>query len=61
MSLSEIFGLFFDMDPRFWMNLQTEFDMRVTMPRRTPLQISGGKPRQAGQADEAIQRLKRTH
>jgi len=22
-------GLFFDMDPRFWMNLQTEFDMRV--------------------------------
>jgi addiction module HigA family antidote len=24
-------GLFFDMDPRFWMNLQTEFDMRVTM------------------------------
>lgn len=24
-------GLFFGMDPRFWMNLQTEFDMRVTM------------------------------
>ncbi|MBU4609383.1 HigA family addiction module antidote protein [Achromobacter sp. GG226] len=22
-------GLFFDMEPRFWMNLQTEFDMRV--------------------------------
>jgi addiction module HigA family antidote len=22
-------GLFFGMDPRFWMNLQTEFDMRV--------------------------------
>lgn len=22
-------GLFFDMDPRFWMNLQTEFDMRM--------------------------------
>lgn len=21
-------GLFFDMDPRFWMNLQTEYDMR---------------------------------
>jgi addiction module HigA family antidote len=23
-------GLFFRMDPRFWMNLQTEYDMRVT-------------------------------
>ena len=23
-------GLFFNMDPRFWMNLQTEYDMRVT-------------------------------
>jgi len=22
-------GLFFGMDPRFWMNLQTEYDMRV--------------------------------
>ena len=22
-------GLFFEMDPRFWMNLQTEFDMRM--------------------------------
>ncbi|MCL2829505.1 MAG: HigA family addiction module antitoxin [Betaproteobacteria bacterium] len=22
-------GLFFGMDPRFWMNLQTEFDMRM--------------------------------
>lgn len=22
-------GLFFDMDPRFWMNLQTEYDYRV--------------------------------
>ena len=22
-------GLFFSMEPRFWMNLQTEFDMRV--------------------------------
>jgi len=22
-------GLYFRMDPRFWMNLQTEFDMRV--------------------------------
>lgn len=22
-------GLFFSMDPRFWMNLQTEYDMRV--------------------------------
>lgn len=24
-------GLFFDMDPRFWMNLQTEYDMRVAL------------------------------
>lgn len=24
-------GLFFQMDPRFWLNLQTEFDMRITM------------------------------
>ncbi|QEA11818.1 HigA family addiction module antitoxin [Comamonas flocculans] len=23
-------GLFFDMEPCFWMNLQTEYDMRVT-------------------------------
>ena len=23
-------GLFFNMEPRFWMNLQTEYDMRVT-------------------------------
>jgi addiction module HigA family antidote len=22
-------GLFFDMDPRFWLNLQTEYDLRV--------------------------------
>lgn len=22
-------GLFFDMDPRFWLNLQSEYDMRV--------------------------------
>ena len=22
-------GLFFSMEPRFWMNLQTEYDMRV--------------------------------
>jgi len=22
-------GLFFNMDPRFWMNLQTEYDLRV--------------------------------
>ncbi len=22
-------GLFFNMDPRFWMNLQTEYDMRI--------------------------------
>lgn len=24
-------GLFFDMDPRFWLNLQTEYDMRVAI------------------------------
>lgn len=24
-------GLFFDMDPRFWLNLQTEYDMRATI------------------------------
>ena len=23
-------GLFFSMEPRFWMNLQTEYDLRVT-------------------------------
>ncbi len=23
-------GMFFGMDPRFWLNLQTEFDMRTT-------------------------------
>ena len=23
-------GLFFAMDPRFWLNLQTEYDLRVT-------------------------------
>lgn len=23
-------GLYFDMEPRFWLNLQTEYDMRVT-------------------------------
>lgn len=24
-------GLFFAMDPRFWLNLQSEYDMRITM------------------------------
>lgn len=24
-------GLFFRMDPRFWLNLQSEYDMRITM------------------------------
>ena len=24
-------GLFFNMEPRFWMNLQTDYDMRVVM------------------------------
>lgn len=23
-------GLFFEMEPRFWLNLQTEYDMRIT-------------------------------
>jgi antitoxin HigA-1 len=23
-------GLFFNMEPRFWLNLQTEYDMRMT-------------------------------
>ena len=23
-------GLFFSMEPRFWMNLQTEYDLRIT-------------------------------
>jgi antitoxin HigA-1 len=24
-------GLFFDMEPRFWLNLQTEYDMRIAI------------------------------
>lgn len=24
-------GLYFDMEPRFWMNLQAEYDMRIAM------------------------------
>ena len=24
-------GLFFEMDPRFWLNLQSEYDMRIAM------------------------------
>ncbi len=24
-------GLFFDMEPRFWINLQAEYDMRIAM------------------------------
>ncbi len=24
-------GLFFNMEPRFWLNLQTEYDMRIAM------------------------------
>jgi len=24
-------GLYFDMDPRFWLNLQTEYDMRTVL------------------------------
>lgn len=24
-------GLFFNMEPRFWLNLQSEYDMRMTM------------------------------
>jgi addiction module HigA family antidote len=35
-------GLFFEMDPRFWMNLQTEYDLRVaqrTVRERIALRI----------------------
>jgi addiction module HigA family antidote len=32
-------GLFFSMEPRFWMNLQSEFDMRVASRHLQP-QIS---------------------
>ncbi len=32
-------GLFFNMDPRFWLNLQTEYDMRVAS-RTTQAQIA---------------------
>jgi len=27
-------GLFFSMDPRYWLNLQTEYDMRTVMRNR---------------------------
>ncbi len=30
-------GLFFSMEPRYWLNLQTEYDMRIVM------RDSGGK------------------
>ena len=29
-------GLFFAMEPRFWMNLQSEFDMRIATRDLTP-------------------------
>ncbi|MDH3210588.1 MAG: HigA family addiction module antitoxin [Burkholderiaceae bacterium] len=32
-------GLFFNMEPRFWLNLQTEYDMRITM-RKSKDQIA---------------------
>jgi addiction module HigA family antidote len=32
-------GLFFSMDPRFWLNLQTEYDMRV-VSRNSQAQIA---------------------
>jgi hypothetical protein len=32
-------GLFFSMEPRFWMNLQTEYDLRVTQ-RDAAVQMS---------------------
>jgi antitoxin HigA-1 len=32
-------GLFFSMEPRFWMNLQTEYDLRVTQ-RDSAVQMS---------------------
>jgi addiction module HigA family antidote len=28
-------GLFFSMEPRFWLNLQSEYDMRITLRRMT--------------------------
>ncbi len=29
-------GIFFGMEPRFWMNLQSEYDMRVAMRELNP-------------------------
>jgi len=29
-------GLFFGMEPRFWLNLQTEYDMRVAVREQQP-------------------------
>jgi antitoxin HigA-1 len=29
-------GLFFDMEPRYWLNLQTEYDMRTTVRELMP-------------------------
>lgn len=30
-------GLFFSMDPRFWLNLQAEYDIRVAMRELKPM------------------------
>jgi addiction module HigA family antidote len=32
-------GLFFSMEPRFWMNLQTEYDLRITQ-RESAVQMT---------------------
>ena len=32
-------GLFFSMEPRFWMNLQTEYDLRITQ-RESSVQMT---------------------
>ena len=37
-------GLFFGMEPRFWLNLQTEYDLRVTARSCVISQQQSGKP-----------------
>ena len=36
-------GLFFSMEPRFWLNLQTEYDMRVTKRTASRRQCESGR------------------
>ena len=43
-------GLFFSMEPRFWLNLQTEFDIRMasrTLSEKIAPRIRVFQPRQA--------------